>query len=145
MKRVIYALPVTLVMPWSEKTVVIAYATTAGWNIATATAVNVSAKKMLLANDAIAVRLIITDSILATVADHAIAIWLRRVVNATEKRDNASVCQVSLVADATSAFRDIGIMDQMDAHVRLSLFNYYLITFINIVSKVVSLQTMESS
>lgn len=126
-------------MPWSEKTVVAAYATTAGWNTATVIAVNVSAKKMLLTNNAIAVRPIITVSTLATVAGHAIATWLRRVANAMEKRDNASVCQVSPVADATSAFRDIGIMDQMDAHVRLSLLNCYLITFINIVSKVIGL------
>lgn len=136
MKHVIYARPVTLAMPWSERTVVVAYATTAGWNAATVTAVNVSVKKMLSASNVIAAHPIITVSVLATVAGYAIATWLRRAANVMEKRDNASVCLVSPVADATSAFRDIGIMDQMDAHVRLSLLNYYLSTFINILSKV---------
>lgn len=131
--------------PWSGKTVVAAYATTAGWNTATATAVNVSAKKMLSASNAITARPIITVSALAAVVSHVTVTWPRRAANATEKRDNASVCQVSAVVDATSVFRDIGIMDRTDAHVRLSLLNFYLLAFINIVSKVVSLRIVEDS
>lgn len=94
------------------------YAMTAGWNIATATAGNVSVEKMLLADNAITVHPIITVSVPAMDADHATVAWLRRVANATEKRDSANVCQVSPVADATNVFRDIGITDVMDAHVR---------------------------
>ena len=127
MKRVICALPVISVMPWSGRTVVAAYAMTAGWNIATATAGNVFVEKMLLANDAITVHPIIMVSVLAMDVDHATAAWPRRVANATEKRDSANACQVSPVADATSASRDIGIMDVMDAHVRpfLTTISYF--------------------
>jgi len=120
-------------MLWSGKIVVAAYVTIAGWNTATATAANVSAEKMLSASDAIAARPIITVSALATVASHVTVTWPRKVANATEKRDNANVCQVSAVAGAISVFRDIGIMDRTDVHVRLSLLNFYFLVFINIV------------
>lgn len=143
MKHVICALLVTLAMPWRGKTAVAAYATIAGWNTATAIAVNVSAEKMLSASNAIVARPIITVSALATVASHVTVTWPQKAANATEKRDNANVCQVSAVADAISVFRDIGIMDRTDAHVRLFLFNFYLLVFINIVSKVARLRIVK--
>jgi len=124
-KRVIYAPLVISAMPWSERTAVTAYAMTVEWNTATAIAVNVSAKKMLSANNVIAVHPIITASAPAMDAGHATATWPRKAASATEKQDNASVCQVLPDADATSAFRDIGITDQMDVHVRL-FFNYFI-------------------
>lgn len=89
-----------------------------GWNTATVTAVNVSVMKTLSASSATVARPIITALVPAVVAGLAIAAWPRRAANVTGKQDSANVCQALPVADATSAFRDIGIMDRTDAHVR---------------------------
>jgi len=55
-------------------------------------------------------------------AEHVIADWPQRAVNAITKQDNVSACQALLVADAISASKDIGTTDRMDVHVRLLIF-----------------------
>jgi len=92
------------------------------WNIAIVTAVNASVKKMSSANAATIAHPITMALVLVMAAEHAIADWPQRAVNAITKQDNANACQALLVVDAISASKDIGIMDQMDVHVRLLIF-----------------------
>lgn len=57
-------------------------------------------------------------SALVKAAGPANADWPQRAVSVMRRRDSASVCRVSLAADVINAFKDIGTMNQMDAHVK---------------------------
>jgi len=57
-------------------------------------------------------------SALVKAAGPANVVRPQRAASVMRRRDSASVRRVSLVADAINAFKDIGIMDQMDAHVK---------------------------
>jgi len=86
------------------------------------TAVNASVKKMSSANAVTVAHPITMALALVMAAEHAIADWPQRAVNAITKQDNASACQALLVVDAINASKDIGTTDRMDVHVRLSIF-----------------------